>query len=472
MLLDVAKPAVVKTGTDVYAQLNRGVLAGGAPPRASTVQPVALEAAATSFDGRHLYVPAVISSDALVVTTPSSVPAGTRTGGGGYASGGSCGVTGVATAGLLTFDVSGNALVDDVASCLTDGSAHPSTLVNAGRMGASVQGLRALATDPTGAFLYLAGFGSNNVAIMPTTSRATDGQLSPPVGLAAGTVSQLVAVGAGPSGIAVTRGGTEAWVFNALDHSLSRLAAQNGRVANVGTFPLASDVLPADVVAGRKLFFGAVDGRMIDPSAGLACASCHLEGREDGHVWNFQEGPRQTPSLAGRMVLQTAPYHWNGEFADLGAFMSLTVQRRMGGTGVTPVMEQQVAAFLGWLPGPDNPHQRSTSAELVARGRAAFDKAQCGTCHAGMPFTNDSFADVGTLVHTGPVVDRSELLPHGGLNTPSLLGLARTAPYLHDGSAASLKARILQGKSTDLHGKTSLLSDTEVDDLVSYLKTL
>jgi cytochrome c peroxidase len=61
---------------------------------------------------------------------------------------------------------------------------------------------------------------------------------------------------------------------------------------------------------------------------------------------------------------------------------------------------------------------------------------------------------------------------HGGFNTPSLLGLARSAPYLHSGAASTLKERITVGKERDLHGKTAQLSEAEVDDLVEYLKSL
>jgi len=103
----------------------------------------------------------------------------------------------------------------------------------------------------------------------------------------------------------------------------------------------------------------------------------------------------------------------------------------------------------------------------------AIDTAECGSCHNGEAFTDNSFADVGTYVQTGPVRDNLiSFLHRGGMNTPSLLGLARSAPYLHDGSALTLKDCILTGKSGDMHGKTSRLSNTEVDELVSYIKGL
>jgi cytochrome c peroxidase len=384
---------------------------------------------------------------------------------------------------VLTFGADGQPQVDDLLSCgggdATVGT-RPATVLTSNVLGVPVQGPRALTLEPTGAFLFIANYDSNNVAIVPTSEKGSPSSFGddlPQPGPdrsrfgVGGTVQQLVAVGAGPTGVAVTRDGTKAFVFNAFDHSVSVLEQVNGRVSNTHTLVLGGDVLSPDAVAGRRLFFSAADARMNNPTTGISCGTCHLEGREDGHVWNFPDGPRQTPSLSGRMLSKTAPFHWNGEFNDLLAFMSHTVQRRMGGSGVTPDMARQVAAFIESLPTPDNPH-RDTPADVVARGKAAFEKAQCQSCHVGEALTNNTFADVGTYVTEGPVLDRPESLSHGGLNTPSLLGLARTAPYLHDGSAQTLKARILQGKAGDRHGFTSALSDAEVDDLVSYLKTL
>jgi cytochrome c peroxidase len=229
--------------------------------------------------------------------------------------------------------------------------------------------------------------------------------------------------------------------------------------------------LPTDVVIGRKLFHSATDARMNNPGTGISCGTCHLEGREDGHVWNTVEGPRQTPSLAGRLTAKTAPFHWNGEFPNLMAFMSHTVTTRMGGSGVTPTMELQIASFIGAIPTPDNAVAERASVEVLTRGRAAFDKAQCGTCHTGETLTDNKFANVGTLVSSGAVFDRPEFNTQG-LNTPSLLGLARTGPYLHDGSAPTLRARLMHGKDANLHGQTASLSEDEVTDLVTYLKTL
>lgn len=472
VFVDLDKRVVEKNGTDVFAQLNRSALSlgQGGPQMPSsdglTARPRGTEAITTSVDGQQLYVATQLSTDGLLQTPSQTDPVVTR--GSGYSSG-RCGATAVTSPGLLTFSLTGEPQVDDLASCSGETVDHPPTLLSSFQQGQPLQGPRALAADPGGAFLFVAHFNSNNVALVRTSNPGTPGALHEPK-FSASSVHQIISVGAGPTGIAVAHDGLRAWVFNSFDHSVSRLESSRDQVSVTRTLKLGRDVLPADVVEGRKLFFSAADARMNDPNSGIACGSCHLEGREDGHVWNFTDGPRQTPSLAGRMLSKTAPFHWNGEFKDLMSFMSLTVKARMGGTGVTEDMERQVAAFLDAQPAADNPHRDSKAPE-VTRGRAAFLKAGCDSCHGGETMTDNSFADVGTFVTRGSVTDRMASLPHG-LNTPSLLGLARTAPFLHDGSAPTLKARILQGKGADRHGRTSVLNDGEVDDLVAYLETL
>ncbi|MCA9556002.1 MAG: hypothetical protein KC933_38615, partial [Myxococcales bacterium] len=66
-----------------------------------------------------------------------------------------------------------------------------------------------------------------------------------------------------------------------------------------GDVSVVSQPLPADVAAGRRLFYASNDTRMSSSTSGVSCATCHAEGRDDGLTWVFERGPRQTPSLAG-----------------------------------------------------------------------------------------------------------------------------------------------------------------------------
>ena len=509
VLVDLAKGQVEKSGSDVFVQLNRSALSTGGSggsggfgggsfspirfpgqqvgPR--TRRPRGLEAITTNPEGTQVYVAALLSTDSLLNTRPTETGSAGGSpngfdepfrGGGsssGYGSTGACGVnSAVAAPSLLTFDEKGAAQVDDVEVCDVSVMDRPPMMLTSNVPGVPVQGPTAIATDSSGAFVFIANRDSNNVSIIPTAGQggsAVDPNARFKGGGPVGSSNQqVVNVGAGPTGLALARDGKTAWVFNAFDHSLSKLSAEGGVVRQKQVQVLGKDVLPANVVAGRKLFFSAIDARMTNPQLGISCSTCHIEAREDGHIWNTTEGPRNTPSLIGKKLDQTGPFHWNGEFATVSQFMTHTMRDRMGGQGPTPQMEQQLMAFIMSVPTPDNPFTTATPADVLARGKAAFDKAACSSCHTGEAMTDNKFYDVGTYVTRGQVKDRTEFLFYGGLNTPSLLGIARTGPFLHDGSAPTLKARILMGKDANKHGQTSSLTGAEVDDLVSYVRSL
>ena len=57
-------------------------------------------------------------------------------------------------------------------------------------------------------------------------------------------------------------------------------------------------------------------------------------------------------------------------------------------------------------------------------------------------------------------------------DTPSLRGLWNSAPYLHDGSAATLAAILTSANPRDAHGVTSHLTAQEIDDLVAFMLAL
>jgi hypothetical protein len=73
-----------------------------------------------------------------------------------------------------------------------------------------------------------------------------------------------------------------------------------------------------------------------DAGAGVACASCHPEGTEDGHTWQFSDsGPRRTQPLDVGLT-GTAPFHWDGTLSNIAALMDEVFTRRMGGLREPP----------------------------------------------------------------------------------------------------------------------------------------
>ena len=57
-------------------------------------------------------------------------------------------------------------------------------------------------------------------------------------------------------------------------------------------------------------------------------------------------------------------------------------------------------------------------------------------------------------------------------DTPILIEAWRTAPYLHDGRAATMKDVVTEFNKDDKHGQTSNLSEKEIDLLVEYVMSL
>jgi YVTN family beta-propeller protein len=476
------RPRLLKAGTGLYERANatlleqrrQGVPVGGAS--STLFHTRGMTDVVVSPDGRRAFATALWAREDPVVTP------GTPGGPGGsgdslYGGGGPCGTGAIASPGIVTFEAdTARPLVDDHSqNCNGDGNQdYPPNTITSPDASHPVQGPIATVVDPSGAWLYVVNRETNNVAVIPS-NRRTGEDLSRRPGLASSTVRQLVRVGAGPTGIALSRDGRRAYVYNGFDHTLSRLVGDGTGTVNIREeeprLKLAGDTLPPEVVMGRKLFFSALDTRMTAANVGAACSTCHHDVRDDGHTWMFPDGPRQTPTLAGRMIPQTGPFHWSGEFSSLGAFLDATVRHRMGGGLVDAFMTAQLTAFMDVAPAPDNPYRHEQMTEAQVRGSQVFLKARCDECHAGEALTNNKQANVGTFVLTGAQPD-IDAVRRQGLNTPSLLGLARSAPYLHDGSAKTLRERIFQTRYTDQHGKTSQLSDAEVEDLVEFLRTL
>jgi mono/diheme cytochrome c family protein len=189
---------------------------------------------------------------------------------------------------------------------------------------------------------------------------------------------------------------------------------------------------------------------------GVACASCHPEGRDDGRVLQFVGiGPRRTQSFAGGLI-DTAPFHWSGDVDDLPALVHEVFVSRMGGPQPN---RQQIEHFSGFLDRIPSPIAPVLDADAVVRGKAVFEDPSvgCASCHEGENLTNNQSVDVGT---------------GGVFQVPSLVGVSARAPFLHDGCAPTLDDRFGSCGGGDAHGVTSGLAAGERADLVTYLSSL
>ncbi|MBL8949317.1 MAG: cytochrome c [Myxococcaceae bacterium] len=185
----------------------------------------------------------------------------------------------------------------------------------------------------------------------------------------------------------------------------------------------------------------------------LACASCHPEAGDDGFTWTIGGELFRTPTLRGGLG-GTEPFHWKGDQADVTALMGDVFRKRMLGPKLS---QPQAEALLGWLDAQPRLPAPTLDSASVARGRDLFESTQvgCAACHVGAHGTNNASADVGT---------------GGAFQVPRLDELAYRAPYLHDGSAASIEQRLEVG-GDGVHGRTVQLTVGERADLAAYLRS-
>jgi hypothetical protein len=216
-----------------------------------------------------------------------------------------------------------------------------------------------------------------------------------------------------------------------------------------GQAPISLSSQPASDT-GHQLFH-------VDAGGGIACASCHPEGGEDGRTWSFAcLGPRRTQSLRGGLS-GTEPFHWDGDMSNFSDLVQAVFVGRMSGP---QPRADQTAALLHWLDGiTELPNPPPAAPAAVERGRALFASAAvgCSACHAGAHLTNNATVDVGTGMK---------------LQVPSLRGVGWRAPFLHTGCAPTLADRFGACGGGDQHGHTSQLQAGDVADLTAYLETL
>ena len=276
-----------------------------------------------------------------------------------------------------------------------------------------------------------------------------------------------LSTGAGPRGVAFA--GDDVWIHTFLDRGLGNVPLARLRDALPDdpndpaivpvpalSKPVVPGVLDAVTEAGRGFFYGATDPRFVTASAGVSCATCHFEGRNDGMTWPTDHGIRSTPSLAGR-VSDTVPLTWTAGVPSVFEEARLTSQERLGGRGATVEELAALVAFIDFTREVDVPERHTVNAQ-TERGRTLFERADvgCASCHWGPRHTDQGSHPLYGLE---------------AVDTPSLTGVAATAPYLHDGRAPTLRD-VLESARDGGMGDTSMLSEQDMQDLEAYLRTL
>lgn len=278
----------------------------------------------------------------------------------------------------------------------------------------------------------------------------------------ANAIRRVPSGGKGPRGIALAPNEQSLLVANFFSGSVAELHATDGTLQS--TIALGPPVEPDAARRGNLLFHDATHAFQRWHS----CASCHPnDGRMDGLRWDFADdglgNGMNTPIVL--FSDQTVPLHRQGTFASTWEL----AKHGLAFTHMIVPTEEEVndlAAYLRSLKPEMNPNltPEGTLTEAAERGKVLFSgKAQCATCHQGPYFTDQKLYDVG--------VD-SPNYPDAKFKTPPLIELHRSAPYLHDGRALTLRDVLTTCNPKNEHGATSGLNEQEMNDLVSYLLSL
>ncbi|MDX1564777.1 MAG: hypothetical protein R3236_05185 [Phycisphaeraceae bacterium] len=208
--------------------------------------------------------------------------------------------------------------------------------------------------------------------------------------------------------------------------------------------------------------------------SGISCHSCHTHGDSDYGLHDIG-GPRPWAVLSVRGVAGTPPYLRDGSYNSLGALHRISDDgdllrgyRRQ----VDWDRAAAVSSYIESLPPPVNwrwlePATDSNLDELRL-GTRAFVKAGCIRCHAFSAMTR-----LGTHLARNLFGDEDRAGDGlGSLDTPSLLGVWRSAPYLHDGRASSLREVLVAFNRSNRHGNVAALSDEELDAMITFLLSL
>jgi mono/diheme cytochrome c family protein len=263
----------------------------------------------------------------------------------------------------------------------------------------------------------------------------------------------------GPLGLAVDDKHDSLVVWSAFARELSviPLSRTDDDSTALPIVSLAKAARDPMLVRGKLLFHSTTDDRI--STDGRGCASCHIDGREDGLVWQTSEGPRQTPMLAGRLD-KTAPYGWRGQELTVEEHLKAKSFKRLGGKGLPP---DDVAALLAYVRSIPVPEEKKIDPALVLRGEAIFnsEKTQCAECHGRDGVTPDGLDHNVRSWSAGDV--------RALFDTPSLRAVAHTAPYFHDGRYQTL-GQLLRSVDGTM-GHTKQLTPEELEALETYVRT-
>jgi len=304
--------------------------------------------------------------------------------------------------------------------------------------------------------------------------RPESGSYAQDLSASANYVTARIAVEHNPRGVTLSRDGRKLYVANRLEDTISVIDTRTNRVAS--TIALAGPKTVNILRRGEQTFYTARQSFQ----GQIGCASCHIDSTFDGLTWDLEPDGFGRDIVDNRLlegIKGTEPYKWNGGNPNIPTECGPRTEMYFWRAENYDWRKLSDLAVYVRTMQPRPNRWRLASGELTPaqeRGRALFVRAvdkfgkpiaeanRCSYCHSGPKGTSQKSFDVGTRKAT----DNSGLV-----DTPQLINIALTAPYLHDGTARTLEEIWTVYNPDDKHGRTNDLTKDELNDLIEYLRT-
>ncbi|MCX6904778.1 MAG: hypothetical protein NTW03_15115 [Verrucomicrobia bacterium] len=342
----------------------------------------------------------------------------------------------------------------------------------------------AIVTDPAGRRAYVASGGSDVVSVVDLERLAawlanadarTKQEAIEDLTLSPEYVIARIPTARNPRQLALSPDGKMLFVAEHLEDSV--LVVDTTTLQPLGRIILGDAGLNDPIRRGERVFTRAAHTFQRE----FSCRSCHPDAHVDGLAYDF-DGDGIGDNLLDNRSLQglagTAPFKWNGKNSTLQIQCGPRFARVLMRTDPIPPQDlNDLVTFLEAQPPARTVHksQLGKLTEAQELGRQIFFASQrpdgtpipvgrqCHTCHRPPLFTNRLPSDIGSK---GPL-DSTNFF-----DTPHLLGVASTAPYLHDGRAKTLEELWTVYQTNDMHGVSSYMNKHQLNDLIEYVKTL
>lgn len=264
--------------------------------------------------------------------------------------------------------------------------------------------------------------------------------------------------GKGPRDVAVVNG--RFWVTEYFSDCLAVVDPVALAPERVQSIPLGP-ALPMTAERRGEMLFNSGD---ICFQQWQSCGSCHPDGRADGINWDLLNdgmgNPKNTKSLF--LSHQTPPVMVSGvrDKAETAVRSGIRYIQFAVRPEDDAVAIDEYAKTVTAVPSPYLVN--GTLSESAKRGEALFQQAGCATCHPAPLYTDLQAYSVGTGK------DREADMK---FDTPTLVEVWRTAPYLHDGRAATM-LDMLKSEASGAQHCPSGLTEEQLADLAAYVLSL